>query len=214
MPAEDTRYAAVIEPGGALRDMVAAMKRRMADAWPASRLVSHPPHGTLWYGRSQAAAGAHVAAAVRRARPFAIRVRGPRVFHDDALAGGGQTCVLEVERAEALDSLQRLVAEAVAADREPDSDEALAPALRVAPYLESWRRYGFPFVGSHWIPHFTIGSLPCAAGDRAVAAFLDERPAISIDRVTEVAWWRVDGDLHEVAGRFPLGEEEAIRAAR
>jgi hypothetical protein len=26
-------------------------------------------------------------------------------------------------------------------------------------YKESYERYGFPFVGSHWIPHLTIASV-------------------------------------------------------
>jgi hypothetical protein len=64
------------------------------------------------------------------------------------------------------------------------------------PFGTSWRRYGFPFVGSHWIPHFTVASLLTAPDDPAVAEVMSVG-ATHHFTVDSVSVWRVRGDEHE-----------------
>jgi hypothetical protein len=191
------RHAVVIEPEGQIRDAILGWKSRVARDWPSAPYLQHPPHCTLWVGdlRSNEAVEP-VLEAVSRIAEFPLTVRSPHVFFDDALAGGGQTCALAVALTADLVRLQQAVSEAVRPDRRPVSDDELPAPLRREPFLGSWRAYGFPFVGSHWIPHFTVAALPLPRDHRLVAEFLAATASwqMTVNRVT---WWRVAGDRHE-----------------
>ena len=68
--------------------------------------------------------------------------------------------------------------------------------MRSEPFLGSWRDYGFPFVGSHWIPHFTVAALPVPRDHHLLAEFLESTGCQQMT-VRRVTWWRVVGDRHE-----------------
>jgi hypothetical protein len=191
------RYAAVIEPDGEIREAVLAWKARVAALWPSAVYVHHPPHCTLWVGdlcRDDVVENA--LEAVSRLPEFRVAARAPHVFFDDALAGGGQTCAFAVAPTDELARLQWAVSEAVRQDRRPVSDDELPAPLRREPFLHSWRDYGFPFVGAHWIPHFTVAALPVSRDHPLVAEFLASTASRPMT-VTRVTWWRVIGDRHE-----------------
>jgi hypothetical protein len=125
-----------------------------------------------------------------------LTVRSPHVFVDDALAGGGQTCAFAVALTDDLVGLQRSVSSAVRQHRRPVSVGELPAPLQREPFLGSWRDYGFPFVGSHWIPHFTVASLPVPRDHHVVAEFLASAGSWQMT-VRRLSWWRVAGDRHE-----------------
>jgi hypothetical protein len=193
------RHAVVIEPEGEIREAVLAWKARIAAEWPAAVYLHHPPHCTLWVGdlRSDAVVEP-VLDAVSRLPEFSLAVRSAHAFFDDALAGGGQTCAFAVTLTDDLVRLQHDVAEAVRQDRRPASGDELPAPLRREPFLRSWCDYGFPFVGSHWIPHFTAAALPVPRDHRLVAEFLASTASWQMT-VSRVSWWRVAGDRHERA---------------
>jgi hypothetical protein len=191
------RHAVVIEPEGEIREAVLAWKARIAGEWPSAVYLHHPPHCTLWVGDLRSDAGVEpVLEAVSRIPEFRLTVRSPHVFFDDALAGGGQTCAFAVTLTDDLIRLQHVVSEAVRQDRRPVSDDELPAPLRREPFLRSWCDYGFPFVGSHWIPHFTAAALPVPRDHRLVAEFLASTASWQMT-VSRVSWWRVVGDRHE-----------------
>lgn len=207
MAHDPVRHALFFEPDGAVRSAVAAWKVRVAERWPRAKYLAHPAHGTLWVGDapdSRLLRGllGSVAASIDA---FAISIRGAHVFYDDALAGGGQTCVFAVDLTEPLVDLQQRLCECLAAHRQPVGDEDLPLVLRRPPYFQSWRRYGFPFVGAHWIPHLSIAAVPVGRDDPFVNEFRREASAGEM-RLSGVSWWRVAGDHHERLAWFPLAD--------
>lgn len=191
------RRAIVIEPEGEIREAVLAWKARIAGEWPAAVYLHHPPHCTLWVGdlRSDDVAEP-VLDAASRLPEFRLTVRSPHVFFDDALAGGGQTCAFAAALTDDLARLQQAVSEALRQDRRPVSGDELPAPLRREPFLRSWREYGFPFVGPHWIPHFTVAALPVPRHHPLVAEFLASTGSWPMT-VSRLTWWRVAGDRHE-----------------
>lgn len=191
------RHAVVIEPEGEIREAVLAWKARVAGGWPSAVYLHHPPHCTLWVGNLRGDDVVEpVLEAASRIPEFRLTVRSPHVFFDDALAGGGQTCAFAATLSDDLARLQQAVCGAVQPDRRPVSGDELPAPLRCDPFLRSWNDYGFPFVGSHWIPHFTVAALPVPRDDRLVDEFLASAVSWHMT-VRRVSWWRVVGDQHE-----------------
>ncbi len=191
------RHAVVIEPEGEIREAVLAWKARVAGEWPSAVYLHHPPHCTLWVGDlANDDVAEPVLEAVSRLPEFRLSARSPHVFLDDALARGGQTCAFAVALTGDLVRLQHAVSEAVRRDRRPVSDDELPASLRREPFLGSWRDYGFPFVGAHWIPHFTVAALPVPRDHRAIVEFLATTASWQMT-VSRVSWWRVVGERHE-----------------
>lgn len=201
----DSRMAVFIEPHGELHDLVVAWKSRIARRWPAAAYVDHPPHATVWVGdvRSCDEAEHSVTEAVSRVVDFSIAIRGPHVFYDDAPAGGGQTCAFAAKSTDLLAHLQRAVAGALREHRTLVSDDRLSASLRQEPFLQSWREFGFPFVGPHWIPHFTIASLPVRRDDPVLTEFLSTMPSCEM-ALGQLGWWRITAGRHERLATLPL----------
>ncbi|HYT69633.1 MAG TPA: hypothetical protein VEL51_24655 [Vicinamibacterales bacterium] len=193
-----TRHAVLIEPDGALRELVLAWKSRAAARWPSSAYVAHPPHSTVWAGEVADAVGAEEAVrAVAAALPeFCTTRHVPHVFYNDAFAAGGHTCAFAAGLTDDLARLQFAVCDAIRPHAIRKADSQLPVALRRDPFLRSWRQYGFPFVGSHWIPHLTIASVPTRPDDPFVAEFLASA-AGPPQAVRAVSWWRITGERHE-----------------
>jgi 2'-5' RNA ligase len=192
-----------VVPGGRLAEFIRLGKQRIAERWPDAVYLSHPPHATLLVGMfaDNPESRASVAAAVAGIRSFPITVTGPAVFPNDLRAGGGQTLVAEVAGMDArFHDLQLAVAEAMVPFRITHSqdDTPTTDAL-----VRSERRYGFPFVGAHWKPHFSIASVPVPDSDEVVIRWLEERFRFE-ESVTEVSLWKVSGDTHTKLEAFPL----------
>ena len=196
-------HAWFVEPIGSLADFIQRQKQSIAQRWPDAIYLCHPPHATLIVGTFEDTAESRksVAAAVAGMTSFPISITGPAVFANDTRAGGGQTLVAGVGMADPkFHDLQFAVAEAMVPFRIPQSD---ADDACTDPLVRSERRYGYPFVGAHWRPHFTIASLPVAEGDEVVVRWLDDRFRFE-EPVTEVSLWRIVGDTHTKLETFPL----------
>jgi hypothetical protein len=210
-----SRHAVVIEPDERLREMLLAWKTRVAARWPSAAYVGHAPHSTVWAGdlTDEAGAGDALREAASRAREFWIDVHAPYVFYDDALTDGGHTCACAAVLTDDLARLQYAVSDVLCNYRPPAADGQLPLPLRREPFLRSWREYGFPFVGPHWIPHFTIASLPVRRDDAFIAEFLASSVSCRV-AVRELSCWRVDGERHERVASLPLAPRVPERAGR
>ena len=125
------------------------------------------------------------------------------MFYSDLMAAGGQTLAFKAALTEHLAQLQLGLTESLVEHVYSVADEGLPAFLRHGAFVQSWRRYGFPFVGAHWVPHFTVASLPSAPDDPEIAEFL-RSPAPRSMNVERVSWWRVMGNRSERLAWIPL----------
>jgi hypothetical protein len=167
--------------------------------------LAHPPHATIWTGavRNETLARDAVTERAKSLDSLDLPIIGPHVFHDDPSTGCGQTLAFAAGMSAELTRMQHILCEALAPHIDPGPEEALPAAFRREPFLGSFRRYGFPFVGAHWIPHFTAASIPVDRADPIVAEFLqvNGRSMMTVDRVS---WWRVSGPAHDRLAWIPL----------
>ena len=191
-----TRYAVFLEPTGGLRDFLVDAKSRVEATLPGQTYCAHPPHSTLIHGayeRVSAWRGA-LCAGVKSQDSFQLVCSDTQVFYDDVLAGGGHTVAVRADRDPALAELQRVVANVLA--RHKIADPSAGAADWQGPMRASVDQYGFPFVGEHWIPHFTIASLKT---DRD-HPLLNDLLATSVHFtmiVDKVSVWSINDDEHE-----------------
>lgn len=188
--------AVFIEPKGTLLEALVERKAWLEKSMPGQALCGHPPHCTLFYG--DYGPPAQWIEDLRRSagelRAFELETDGWQEFTDDPMTGGGQTVAFRARLSEELARLQRTVADCLAPFSRGD---AMAhPLSETEPFASSLRKFDFPFVGTHWIPHFTIGSPLVEPGSPLVAGLKSGSPSHRF-LVRKISVWRVDGDKHE-----------------
>ena len=163
--------------------------------YPNQSYCLHPPHSTLIHvnvKQDEMAIGA-VGEILKDITAFKNRIAETDVFWNDNATGGGHTLYWKIQSNQILFDLQRQVAESL----HPFISNNPEPKfVKNVPLLKnSFDRYGFPFIGNHWIPHMTIASLKTCQNDPLIEEFLEQSCEFELD-VTEVSCWRVENDQH------------------
>ncbi|SRR5258708_4156877 len=188
--------AIFIEPHGTLLESLQERKAWLEQTMPGQAFCGHPPHCTVLFGSYGPSARwlEPLRQRLVKLSDFALDTEAWQQFPHDALAGGGHTIAYRVRLAPALLELQQSVGDCLAPFR--TTGEKPHPLATTEPFAGSLRKYGFPFVGPHWIPHFTIGS-PLVAPDAPLLARLMSGPVRHRFAVQALSVWRVEGDHHE-----------------
>lgn len=202
--------AIFLEPRGSLREAIVLGKQQLERAMPGQPYCSHPPHSTLLFG-DYGPIGTWLdalRAATRAVPAFTVETTAWQLFPDDPLAGGGTTIAWRARLDAPLARLQRLVATTLAPHRPATTIAALAahPLANREPFASSLRHYGFPFVGDHWIPHFTLGSPGVAAEAPLIGALTAGSPRHQFP-LEAISVWSVTGEHHEPRAELPLGPQ-------
>lgn len=192
-----------IEPRDELKTNILSWKDRVMQELSYQPYCSHPPHSTLIHTNvtQEAKAQEETRKALNSFPAFGIETDGSYVFLDDRATGGGHTLIWKIRQIKELNELQLLVAEAL----KPLLAENSVPAyVKANPLLrESFALYGFPFIGSHWIPHMTIASLKTEDSHPLIEAFLCQSETFPME-VNEVSCWRIENDQHILLERITL----------
>jgi 2'-5' RNA ligase len=196
-------FAVFIEPEGELRSNILRWKEMVEDKYPNQSYCLHPPHSTLIHVnvKQEEMGIAAVGKILKDITAFKNRIRETDVFWNDSATGGGHTLFWKIKSNQILFDLQRQVA------------ESLNPFLSFNPeptfvknsslLKNSFDRYGFPFIGNHWIPHLTIASLKTGQNDLLIEDFLEQSCEFELD-VKEVSCWRVENDQHYCLEKYKL----------
>lgn len=197
----DVKFALFIEPNEHLRDLLMAAKKRV-EAWrPGQVYCDHPPHCTLLVGVYAPPKDWLPALRLRLAtcRPFSLHISKWLIFPDDLPAGGGQTVTMAPDPNPEIFLLQAAAAEVLAPHRIP-----VPHSWTIEPYATSQQRFGFPFVGAHWQPHFTVASLSTSLDD----PFLVQLTSSVLDfrlPVQTVGVWAITNQGHARMETIPFG---------
>jgi len=193
-----------IEPTGSLADAIRSLKAEVERQLPGQKFCSHPPHSTLIYGKYQEPKlwRDQLATALTAQSPFAIQTTEFGFFYDDALAGGGHTVVFKAQPTLEVFALQKACGD-VLKHWLGETEPARGGLLEREPFRSSFVEYGFPFVGPHWIPHFTIASLK-AAKDAPLLRAISSGNAHHEFPLDRVSVWEIAGDSHRKLFEVPF----------
>lgn len=197
--------AVFVEPTGDLLAFIRRWKARFDSVLPGQPLTAHPPHCTLIAARCQPREGGmrSIANGIT-VRPFTCStLERVRIFEEDPMSDGGHTAVIEVAESSELRALQNDAANAMREIIDVGAAKQTAKGLRDPVLRASQKKFGFPFVGTHWIPHFTIGS-PRVDRAHALLAALESELCQFTFRVSSVSLWDLDADPHRRIETIPL----------
>jgi len=193
-----THYGLFIEPEESLLEAIQTSKLKVASTIGDQVYLSHPPHCTLYHG--MLAPMKHwedrLLEVVKKEQAFKTGTVENFAFYNDPLADGGHTIGIRVEKEPRLMRLQMIVVETIRPFISDHIDSRDSPLAKVEPFKESVERYNFPFVGNHWIPHFTISSLAIDKEHPLIVNLLNSKNDFPVE-VGKISVWKIDGENHE-----------------
>ena len=123
--------------------------------------------------------------------PVSSHITKWRVFENDILTNLNTLC-LEIELSKDLFSLQMNIVNSLLEFHLKKTNTDFEGLLK-----ESYNQYGYPFVGEHWIPHITIGSLDIdkkKLTDYSYGMFNLPRRI----KINNLGLYKIEGDSHSL----------------
>jgi 2'-5' RNA ligase len=183
-----------ILPIGSLNDELIRWKERIEEEHQGHPYTLHPPHMTLInlevINKEDSVDVASIIAS--NIQPFQISVKSKDVFWDDNITGG-HTLYFRVENNDNLFNIQKSLAESLVPFKKKISPND--KIIKITPFYESFNKYGSPFIGKHWIPHFSVTSLRTKKTNPLITNFLTKIPNYTFT-INEISIWHINGDEH------------------
>jgi len=195
-------FAVFLEPQEELSTVIQDWKNKIDFNLPGQPYCSHLPHCTLIHAdvTDKQVATLKIKKVLNESVAFSVEVDQVGIFWED-IATGGHTLYLRIKPMQEIFNLQLKIAEIL---------RPLVPSTQIPDYIsndsalrESYKSYGFPFVGSHWIPHFTIASLMTDRAHPIITEFMKWQPCYKMIRL-DASCWHIDGDQHILLERHFL----------
>ena len=172
---------------------------------PGQKFCSHPPHCTLICGKYQEPKHwrDELADALVPQSSIHIQTTEFGIFYADALAGGGHTLLFRVRPTPEIFALQKTCGGVLKLRRSEVESAVCTGLLAREPFRSSFAEYGFPFVGAHWIPHFTVASLKVAKDAPLLRSIISGNAKYEF-MLDHVSVWEIDGDSHTKLFELPI----------
>ena len=123
--------------------------------------------------------------------PVTSNIHSWKIFENDILTQLNTLC-LEIELTDELKALQFKVVELLSKFHLQSINNNFEGVLEI-----SNNQYGYPFVGSHWVPHITIGSLDVTCEEIS----LYSKDLINFPRkliIDNLGLYKIEGDTHQL----------------
>jgi broad specificity phosphatase PhoE len=149
-----TKYGFFWIPNEELNQYIESWKNRFRKIEPDAFFLNHPVHSTIFLFNAYEQDQSQIISRINNVKIDFV-VDSWKIFYNDLVTGGDTLSV-------------GLIPNSSAFQFQKDLSESLLDFIKTpifynnvweGKYKESYDRYGFPFVGSHWIPHLTIASV-------------------------------------------------------
>ena len=122
------------------------------------------------------------------------------IFYDDIFTGG-HTSFYGIRKNSNLNALQLSLANVLKVYK--NEDKPPEKIIKDRRLYDSYLKYGFPFIGEHWIPHFSIASLKIEKSDIFFQKFLSNQNIYKI-YIKQISVWHVSEDIHTLIKNIDL----------
>ena len=191
-----------IEPNKDLKKYIDKWKKKIDKKFIRTKLTSHPAHSTIYYANLKKDKDVlkTLETILKTVNSFEISVNKTLIFYDDALTGGDTMCLL-VNKNNKLFQIQKKIAENLKSFIKKNSNSNRKFTNKTL--STSVKKYGYPFVGKHWLPHFTIGSIKDKRNSSELKQFVEERVKFT-NNINYISAWKINGNKHILIKRFKL----------
>lgn len=144
-------------PEGELKNNIESIKSYFTSKSQINKYLDHLPHMTIYVFDIHPTKLNEIIQEFKNLQnkliPQSLEISKWRVFENDILTSLNTLC-LEVELTNDLNLLQEKIVNTLSRHHLMGMKNTFKGDFKL-----SNDKYGYPFVGEHWIPHFTIGSL-------------------------------------------------------
>ena len=191
-----------IEPNKELKAHINKWKKKINKKFIRTKLTSHPAHSTIYYANLKKDKDVlkTLETILKTVNSFEISVNKNLIFYDDELTGGDIMCLL-INKNDKLFQIQKKIAENLKFFIKKNSKSI--EKFKNKALLASVKDYGYPFVGNHWLPHFTIGSIKNKRNSTEFKQFLEETVKFT-NNINYISAWKISGNKHVLIKRFKL----------
>jgi len=185
-----------IEPNYQIKKFIKKWKSYIKKKKIKSKLTNHPPHSTLYLANLDNPKQVifQIEKIVKKFKKFEIKVNKTDVFVDDKLIGG-DTIYLNIKKNKNLYLLQKRLAQNLKFFLNKKTKKNFKLKFLNKRLANSQKNFGFPFVGSHWMPHFTISSIKDFTQTNEFKKFKESK--INFDcKINKISIWKISGEKH------------------
>ena len=183
-----------VDADGWLKKDLEGWKAKINSTELNNQYTAHPSHLTLINVNveNENEAANYVSSQFKIFDKFRINIKKKDIFWDDSLTDG-HTLYYKVEKNNHLFKLQKHLAKILI----PIKTDSKVPKIISQNKIlyKSYLKYGSPFIGDHWIPHFTVSSLKTNKEDPIITEFLKKKIKYSIE-IVNLSLWKINGDCH------------------
>jgi len=149
-----TKYGLFWVPNEELNQYVEACKNIFRKIEPDALFLNHPVHSTILLFNAHEQFLSQIISKIKNVK-IDFLVDSWKIFYNDLATGGDTLSIGLVPNSLAFNFQLDLAESLLNFTEKPISYKNSWEGE----YKKSYERYGFPFVGSHWIPHLTIASV-------------------------------------------------------
>mgnify|MGYP001334432735 CR=1 FL=1 len=195
-------FAIFIQPERKFLSLLRSWKKRINKELPNQKYTLHPPHMTILNMdvKNESNAIKITTNAARSLNPIQITIDKPKIFFNDP-STGGHTLFFSIKNNSFINTLQVSLAEDLMGEKNIKSPPNFI--TKSDNFLRSYNKYGSPFIGKHWVPHFSISSIIVEKTNPIIREFL----SINFNHhftVHQLSIWRIINDTHTKLTNVPL----------
>ncbi len=186
--------AIFILPKDPLKSELIRWKNKIKKIMPSQPYALHPPHMTLINIEIEDEVGVPdiISSIDLNVTPFKIEVTTKDVFWNDIVTGG-HTLYFNVCQNKNLLKIQNNIAQSLQPLRKkvPNPYDPIDNKI----FYESFEKYGFPYTGLNWKPHFTVASIRTNKTNPIITEFLSINSKYNFI-IDQFSIWDIQGDKH------------------
>jgi len=203
MELKNNKYLILWEPSGILRAFIEKWKNKIYKVDPNAEYLNHLVHSTLYVFNSfekEEYLIKELNVCVGNMKSFLIDIKNWKIFYNDVLTNSN-TLTLEIKKNKHLFNVQKEVVNTL--NKLRSNKIQYDNVIWKNEYLESYNRFGFPFVGVHWIPHITVASISDNSGFNIEEAFDNKVNFLSVD-FNALSLYSIDNNIHKKIKTFKI----------
>ena len=184
-----------IKPDDLFNNIIFDFKRKIIKKYKYHLYAEHEPHCTIISSKKISLKNLqkNLIHNLKKIKKFKIKIDRTDIFFNDPLTKTN-TLFFNIYKNENLFKLQKTVVKSLNFKKNIDLFEDNLKLNKTN--LISYKKYGYPYVGKHWIPHFSVASINCRRNSQFTKSFLNYKLNYSF-AINKIACWKYENNYHK-----------------
>ena len=194
-----------LEPDNFNRRLIKKWKKIVKKNLKHQKYLNHPPHLTVAVFQFKKKININILKNLFNKfnqKKFMIIINKPSVFYNDPITNG-DTLHLKIKKNINLIRLQKNILKQF---KSLDKLIEKKTKFNEKTLMVNLKKYGYPFIGKKWVPHFTIASINNKLNNKnsTTQAFLKQKLTKKKIKINRFSIWLINGDKHIKIFNFNL----------